>query len=433
MKKYGGFTMFSNYQEVNMFLEGRKQLGVKPGLDRVYFLLERLGNPERTIRAIHVAGTNGKGSTSTYIKEILGSGGWKVGTYTTPHITGLKGEIEIDGKQMTDTQSVRLVNRMLPAIQALDDIGNPPTAFEIKTVAAFCFLDENAEISVIETGMGGLEDATNCFIPILSIITNVGLDHQRMLGETIAAIASHKAGIIKQHVPLVLGDVTEEAASVILKKAKGLRSPVYQIFKDFTVTNVTAEHPEYTEFTFECNGLSQEAVISMAGRHQVKNAALALMAVKLLEDCFPMEWKRVLQGLQRAAITGRFEKVHDHPAVIIDAAHNPEGLAAFLQTVEYFYSDKKKRLLFAAFKDKPLQKMLSQLGNDFQSVHFTSFPHERAASAEVLQTHYPGKNSKIEKWENVIRNHLGSTGESILFITGSLYFIELVRKFFVKR
>ncbi|SDM98068.1 bifunctional folylpolyglutamate synthase/dihydrofolate synthase [Sediminibacillus halophilus] len=424
--------MFSNYQEVKMFLEGREQLGVKPGLERVQFLLERLGNPERTIRAIHVAGTNGKGSTTTYIKEMFGSGGWKVGTYTTPHITGLKGEIEIDGKQMTDTQSVQLVNRMLPAIQALDEIGNPPTAFEIKTVAAFCFLDENAEISVIETGMGGKEDATNCFTPILSIITNVGLDHQRILGETIAAIAGHKAGIIKQHVPLILGDVTEEAAAVILKTAKDLCSPVYQIFKNFTLTKVKAEHPENTEFTFKYNGLSLEAVISMAGRHQVKNAALALMAVKLLENRFPMDWTRVLQGLKHAAIQGRFEKIHDHPAVIIDAAHNPEGMAAFLSTVEHFYPNKKKQLLFAAFKDKPLHKMLSQLGNDFQYVHFTSFPHERAASAEVLQTYYPEKNSKIDKWEDVIQNHLESTGESILFITGSLYFIELVRKFFVK-
>ncbi|WP_161993102.1 bifunctional folylpolyglutamate synthase/dihydrofolate synthase [Sediminibacillus terrae] len=424
--------MFSNYQEVNTFLEGRKQLGVKPGLGRVRFLLERLGHPERTIQAIHVAGTNGKGSTVTYIKGMLMNGGWKVGTYTTPHIAGLKAEIEIDGSSMTDTQSVELVNRMLPFIEMLDESGNPPTAFEIHTVAAFCFLGEHAEISVIETGMGGTEDATNCFTPLLSIITNVGLDHQLMLGETIAAIAGHKAGIIKQRVPLVLGDVSGEAATVILNKAKEFHAPVYQISKDFSIKKVAAEHPDQTVFTFESNGWSQEAVIAMAGSHQVKNAALALMAVKLLKGRFPFEWPKALKGLQHAVTSGRFEKIHDHPGIIVDAAHNPEGMAAFLQTVNHFYPDKKKQLLFAAFKDKPLQKMLPQLEDEFQSVHFTTFLHERAASAEVLQSHYPAKNSKIVEWEKVIRRHLDSSGESILFITGSLYFIELVRKFFVK-
>ncbi|WP_053219010.1 bifunctional folylpolyglutamate synthase/dihydrofolate synthase [Virgibacillus senegalensis] len=424
--------MFSTYQQINLFLEGRKKLGVKPGLGRVYYLLERLGNPERKIKAIHVAGTNGKGSTVTSLKEMLYHNGYRVGTYTTPSISGLEGEIGINEERITEEQLVRLMNRLMPVITELDEMDNPPTEFEIKTAAAICFLAENADISVIETGMGGTKDATNCFIPLLSIITNVGLDHQRMLGESLSEIASHKAGIIKQGIPVVVGDVTEEAAIVILKKAESLAAPVYHYAEEFTVYAIDNSEPNHTGFTFKTDGLTLEAAISMAGSHQVKNAALAMMALNLLQDRFPTEWPKSLMGLKNAVIPGRFEKVHDHPTVILDAAHNPQGITAFLQTAEQLYPNRRKQLLFAAFQDKALQQMLPQLENKFDSVYFTSFHHERAASGPMLQTIYTGKNSRVENWEAVVRNHLESAGETVLFITGSLYFIELVRKFFVK-
>ncbi|SDK41142.1 bifunctional folylpolyglutamate synthase/dihydrofolate synthase [Sediminibacillus albus] len=425
--------MFKQVEEVSDFLADRRNIGIRPGLERVYFLLNSLGRPEKQLKAIHVAGTNGKGSTIAYIENMLVQSGWTVGTFTSPSILGLQGEIRIGNKPIDSKKIVDTMNLIFPYISTLDEQHNPPSEFEIKVVAAIYILAQETQISIIETGMGGTEDATNCIDPLVAIITSIGRDHQRFLGDTIAQIASHKAGIIKQGIPVILGRVPGEAEEIILAEAASCRSSVFRYGHDFAVNNKAVSEIK-EDFEFVAGNLSLPCAITMKGNHQVDNAALALMAVEYLKEKFPFTWKQALKGLLHTTIAGRFEKVYEQPTVILDAAHNPEGIESFLETVKQYYPNQVKHLVFAAFKDKELTDMLPPLLGTFDRVYMTTFSHERAARLDQLKgMAMPGSAEIVSDWHSLVKSELKEPEGKVVFVTGSLHFIELVRKFFVNR
>ncbi|AIF43300.1 folylpolyglutamate synthase/dihydrofolate synthase family protein [Virgibacillus sp. SK37] len=424
--------MFQRIEQVEAFFSSRANLGIKPGLFRMKKLLKEVGNPQDKIKAIHVAGTNGKGSTIQFIQRALTANGYNVGIFTSPSIYGLPGHILDGDVPIKEQVFLSLFNRLYPAIEILDNKKEMPTEFEILTVIAFMHFHDSKEIAIIETGMGGREDTTNCFLPILSIITNIAKDHTHFLGGTIKEIAYHKAGIIKKDIPAIIGEVPKEAEMVLNQEAKNVQTGVYQLGKDFHYHNIIIDG-NHQFFSWNRERQQYNLSIQMQGKHQVQNASLAFMSIYLLKQMnYSIDMNKTMEAFKISKLPGRFEMVNIHPPVILDGAHNIAGIETFIDTVKALYPNKTKHLIFAAFKDKDFSLMLERLETNFSSVTLTSFEHPRAAKAVEL---YEVTNHKhkflTENWEDAIKKI--TYREHIYFITGSLHFISRVREFFRNR
>lgn len=416
--------------DIISFFDDRKQFGIKPGLDRMNKLFELLDHPEQKLKAIHVAGTNGKGSTINFIKQALINNGYSVGVFTSPSFSGLTGHIEHNNEPISEEQFLTIFHTIYPAIQQLDQMGNYPTEFEIITVLAFVYFANHVDIALIEAGMGGREDTTNCFQPILSIITNVDLDHTAFLGKSIKEIAFHKAGIIKQNIPVIIGEMNRDALSVINQTANQLHAQIYEINKAFRYQkDRQINNKQFFDWTFESQR-SMKVEINMQGKHQIKNCSLAIMALTLLERAnIRINWDLALEGLSEVSVPGRFETIQQHPIIILDGAHNPAGIQSFIETVIKTNPKKERHLLFAAFKDKDIRQMLKLLTPHFKTVTLSSFDHPRAATADQLfEIAKNEENVLVSDWQNAIIN-MNNNLQHVYYITGSLHFISIVRPF----
>lgn len=428
-----GAMMDKELSELQLFFDKRKKYGIKPGLERINKLLYLVDNPEKEMKAIHIAGTNGKGSTLSYLKNALLKNGYKVGIFTSPSLEGITGHILRNNEKIPSRIFKLLLDQIAPMIQLLDDEENHPTEFEIITVIAYLYFKDYVDIALIEAGMGGKEDTTNCFMPILSIITNVDLDHTAYLGNTIEEVASHKAGIIKKSVPIITGETKETALRVIREEATGKKAPIYELHKQFNYTQIkTLSKCQHAHFEFK--GEEYPLHLKSFGEHQVKNATVALMALKLLnENGFLLNIEEVLKGINGTQVAGRFEIMRNEPTIIIDAAHNPAGIKAFIQAVETNYTNRSKHLLFAAFKDKDTEKMLHSLLPYFEKITITTFDHPRAfGHEELLLLENQFSVSYQSNWKEVIENVVvNSRREEVYFITGSMHFIGMVRQYLI--
>lgn len=402
--------MFSTIQEVEVFFNERKKLGMKPGLERITGLLNRLDNPEKHFKAIHIAGTNGKGSTLHFIKTALMANGYEVGVFTSPSFTGLGGHIFLNDQQLSEQALLEWMNRLFPHIREMDKADLAPTEFEILTALAFSFFAENGEIVLIETGMGGRFDTTNVLQPILSIITSIALDHTDYLGGSEEEIAWHKAGIIKKAIPVIIGNVSEEAFAVIKEEARQKHAPYYRLGIDFNRSQLN---------------------LQMKGEHQLDNVSLAIQAVLILKgNGFEMDVEKGIHQMEKTTLPGRFEQIQSNPVIILDAAHNPDGIKAFVQTANALFPDADKHVIVAMFRDKATEEMLHLLTEQFDHVTLTSFDHPRAWNLDELQ----GSTSvdQIESdYQAVLKRTLQS--DSVYFITGSLHFITEIRHYLLNQ
>lgn len=416
--------MFKDMNEIESFMKSRDKLGIQPGLDRMRTLLKRIGHPEKKLIAIHVAGTNGKGSTIHYLSHALMNSGYHVGVFTSPSMTNLRGHILLDDTSISEKEFIGIMNMLYPHIMAMDKADMGPSTFEIITAAAFSYFSLRADISLIETGMGGKDDTTNVITPIISVITTVAIDHQQFLGQTIQEIAEHKAGIIKHRVPIVVGELDDESLYVVEKFAKLNNAPLYRLGKEFCYT--------YHVWSYQTCLLQMK--ILMKGRHQKNNAAIALMVLYLFKkQKRNINLSQAVQAIENVIIPGRYEQICSTPSIIIDGAHNPNGMEVFLQTM---WQNKKHRinhLIFAGFKDKALATMLKMAEPFFDTITLTTFAHERAISVTELGNlcHHPNVHLESD-WKRLI-NHL-LTQETIdtdegYFVVGSFHFISLVRQF----
>ncbi|WP_186576252.1 bifunctional folylpolyglutamate synthase/dihydrofolate synthase [Aquibacillus kalidii] len=426
--------MLTTINEVIDFLKQRNLLGIKPGLSRMNIMLAYFGNPEQNLNVIHIAGTNGKGSTLTYIKQALLDNGYNIATFTSPHAE-MNEHIQINNQAIDEHSFIQLMNRLQPIIDILDKEDNPPTEYELLFMIALLHFEDKVDFAIIEAGMGGREDFSNCLIPLLSIITNIGKDHVRFLGETYEEIAYHKAGIIKQHVPVVVGELNQASAEVIHLEAKKLDAPIKQYGVDFSSVNVRISRDLEEAFTFVSDEQETDIVISMKGKHQVINASVAYMSLLELNRIIPnqLDLVKTKESIRKATISGRFERILENPSVYVDAAHNQEGITSFINTVNRYFPDKKKHLIFAAFKDKPLQPMVEHFDDTFIKVSFTSFDHPRASSSESLYRLSKHQNKQMNNdWYNVIQQEImeQQSEDRITFITGSIYFIQLIQNYF---
>jgi dihydrofolate synthase/folylpolyglutamate synthase len=399
---------------------GNEVKTIKLGLERITTLLENLGNPHLAYRTVHVAGTNGKGSTCAMMEAGLRAAGLRTGLYTSPHLVEPTERIRLSGENVTVSQftaAFNLVHEL--AIRLLDEgkIDGHPTYFETVTAMAFwIFAQERIEIAVVEVGLGGRFDATNVVHPELCVITPIDFDHESWLGSSIPAIASEKAGIIKPGVPVVVSRQKPEAWSEILKT-----NPICLRTSDWTVSDL-----KLSPYNSEFKANSLEVHCPLAGEHQVENALVAAIALDRLG--IPPG------GIAQAKWPGRLERVATSPDVILDGAHNPAGVRALAAYIRRFFSNRKVWLIYATMRDKSVDEIGELLAPAASEIILTQVDSPRALRPEALQAIFdhprlrstPNLAAALE----IIRNEAGP--EDAVFITGSLYLVGEARPLFVR-
>ncbi len=426
--------MFQTYEEALNWVHARLRLGIKPGLLRMEWMMERLNHPERRIKPIHIAGTNGKGSTLTFLRCILEEAGYTVGTFTSPYFESFNERISVNGTPISDAEMLELINIIRPLADELEatDLGGP-TEFEVITAMAFVYFGKQnpVDVVILEVGLGGRFDSTNIIHPLVSIITSIGMDHTNILGDTYEKIASEKAGIIKSGTAIITAVKQAEALEVIETKAKALRAPLYQLGSEFRVTQhqtlARGEEFHFSSMFHQYNKLT----LSMLGQHQTENASLAVMASQLLANYYALqiEESHIRQGLQRAYWPGRLEIISEQPLVMIDGAHNQEGIEALVADLTERYQDKTIKIIFTALADKKLDQMIAKLDSVADSITFTEFDYPRASTAAALYEISTANNKKMNPdWQACLKEAIPTIIETeILVITGSLYFLSQVK------
>lgn len=428
--------MVSSYDEALSWIHGRLRLGIKPGLKRMEWLMKKLDHPEKALKAIHVGGTNGKGSTVTYIRSILNESGLTVGTFTSPYIEHFNERISLNGMSITNEELVELVKLIKPLAEALEKtpLGSP-TEFEVITAMAIYYFAriQPVDVAIFEVGLGGRFDSTNVLQPIISVITTIGLDHMQILGDTIEEIANEKAGIIKKHTPLVTAAKQKSVQDIFKTKAAEQHAEIWVLGEDWETKEI--ESLEVGErFSLSSKAfLFKDVEISMLGRHQIDNAALAIMAIQLLQEqgALVVKEEHVRMGLKHAFWPGRLEIIRQEPYVILDGAHNEQGMKALVETVNRRYSKKSIKVVFAALIDKDASEMLASLETIPGDLYFTQFDFPRAAKAEALLQLTQTKTAKInENWQELLSSlYQNLEKNEVLLVTGSLYFISQCKPF----
>lgn len=435
--------MISTYEEALAFIHGRTKFKKIPTLKRMRRFLKELGDPQAGLKYIHVTGTNGKGSVVAMMRSMLLESGLTVGSFTSPFITRFNERIELNGEQISDEDLVRLTNQVAGVVAKLDQAlpEGGPTEFEIDTAIMFLYMAEKLpDVVLLEVGIGGLYDSTNVIVPEVSVITTVGWDHMKYLGNTLAAIATQKAGIIKAGRPVVVGQLPASAATVIKQTAVAKNARLYALNRDFTVKKA-ANHRFFAQITYSGVELHQlRGQLGLGGDYQVENAAVALTAVQLFltSNHYPLDRHALLTGLAETRWPGRLEPVNTEPLVLLDGAHNLPGIQALVKTICDDFADRDVYLLVAILADKQYELMLGELaslGNVHITVtHFAGPGPKRpsadlAAAAQQIKARYPIQ--VVEQWQlafQQVAQELSS--DDVMIVTGSLYFISEVRHLF---
>jgi len=424
------------YEEALAYLEDTSSFGIKPGLERIQALMQALGNPERDYKIIHVTGTNGKGSVTTYISYALFTSGLRVGRFTSPHLESYTERIEINDVQISKDAFGELINRVCQGVeQIIADGVEAPTQFEILTAAAFLFFKEQGvDYAVIEAGLGGLLDSTNIVKPIVSVITNVTLDHQAYCGDTVEEIAKHKAGIIKEGVPIVTA-AQGGPLGVIEEAAKDKHAPLYIFNRKFGIDSRSVV-PGGQIMTISAVDMAPAMLFTtMAGVHQSVNLACALQAVRLVmeqDDAISEETMR--EGFARATWAGRFEikKALDR-TFIFDGAHNVAGAESFNITYQELFEDKLKTIVMAILSDKDENGIIREVVKPKDTVIAVAAPTPRTEIPEQLvenvrqcvkQVVAQTEESVSDALELALRST--QTGDNIV-VCGSLYILGEAR------
>lgn len=411
------------------------------GLERMVELLALRGNPHLKLKVIHIGGTNGKGSTIAFLKNMLEKLGLRVGVFSSPYLIHYTDQISINGESISEARLEALMADYQSLLEG-EVVANlqGTTEFEIITALAYdYFASEQVDVAIMEVGMGGLLDSTNVCQPILTGITTIGLDHVALLGDTLEAIAEQKAGIIKQGMPLVTGRIAPEALTVIDRIAEEKDAPRLAYGTDYQVRHqesvVTGEVFDYTSAVRQ--GRFQT---SLLGLYQIENAG---MAIALL-DTFCQEDGRELasndflgQALEETSWPGRLEIVSRDPLMILDGAHNPHAIKALLVTLQERFADYHKEILFTCIKTKALEDMLDLLGAmPDTELTLTHFADSRATDESVLKEAAKSRNLSYQDWHDFLEQNLTDKKEekqTVRIVTGSLYFLSQVRAYLMER
>lgn len=422
-----------NYEETVAWIHDRIKFGIRPGLIRIDEILERLDNPQHKLKTVHIGGTNGKGSTTTFLRNLLEQQGLRVGTFTSPYIECFNERIAINGEHIPDEKLVALVAKIKPIIDEMDTVEALKNAveFEILTAIMFqYFLDEQVDIVLVEVGLGGTYDCTNVIKPIVSAITTIGFDHTDILGDTIEEIATQKAGIIKENIPVVVGKVDEAALKVITEKAKEMNSKLYHYQEDFTSKYIQPDDNWGEIFNYRSQELDLSHVtISLLGQHQVDNSSLAIQLYEIIskELGLPIISRDIQKGLKKAFWPGRMEKVSDEPLIVLDGAHNDHAMKVMVNNLKTEFKGQHIHAIFGALSTKDINAMVTDLKSvPNLDLKVTAFDYPKAFTKEAYEE--MGLTA-YEDWRAALAETLKElTGDDLILITGSLYFISQVRE-----
>ncbi|QJD81790.1 bifunctional folylpolyglutamate synthase/dihydrofolate synthase [Cohnella herbarum] len=353
-------------EEAMAWITGLTSFGIRPGLERISRLMESLNNPQRRLKFIHVAGTNGKGSVCAYLTSVLRQSGYDVGTFTSPYLTSYSNRLQYNGQDIADEDLIRLVNLMKPLAEemALSEWGSP-TMFEVTTALALLYYGTVTfpDFVVWETGLGGRLDVTNIVTPIVSVITNVGHDHMDVLGPTISDITREKAGIIKSGVPVVSAVSQAEAIDIVRETARARKATLYLRGDEFSYeTLAVAENEQKFSFQGPFRAL-QSLTVKMNGAHQIQNAATAVMTLEVLRQYYAVivDDENLAAGLENTVWPGRLEMVSRNPRILLDGAHNPEGMEALSQALRDIYEFDRLNVMMAMMPNKNHEQSLRHI------------------------------------------------------------------------
>ena len=399
------------------------------GLHRTRAVMQALGDPQEKYRSIHIAGTNGKGSVAAMSECILRHAGLVTGLYTSPHLVKVEERIRINGRQVAPGKFSALATRIRNTEASLLDkkiLDRPLTTFEFLTCCAFLhFAQERVDIAVFEVGLGGKLDATNIVQPLVSVITGISLDHQNYLGRTLTKIAGEKAGIIKANVPVISGCRISAPRRVIIKQAKKVGAPLVEISTHATIRNVADIGGR---FSFDLHTPRREyrrLELSLAGEHQTRNAALAVLAMEALKS-LPVKIEHIRRGLANTAWSGRLDEYQSRKRTLLDGAHNPEG-AQLLKKFLARKGEKEVHLVFGAVRDKNIRGIGSAVFPVAKSIHLTPLLNTRSADPAAIAEMHKRFRSRMSI-HGSMQEALYSAWEvcsptGLVVVTGSLYLV----------
>jgi dihydrofolate synthase/folylpolyglutamate synthase len=419
------------YQQALDYLYGLEKFGMIFGLTQEERILKAIGNPHKEIQAIHIGGTNGKGSTAAMMSSILQREGYRVGLYTSPHLVRFTERIKVNGKEIEGEEVAALTGWMRNVVEAAG-ITPPFTFFDFTTAMAFYYFKEKlVDLAILEVGLGGRLDSTNVVDPLISIITNIAKDHEEYLGKSILKIAQEKAGIIKKGKPLITAATQPSVLGLFSKACREMGSPYSRVGKQFRY--LRAE-----DGSFDYEGLNRKLWgihLNLKGFHQIINATTALGAMEVLEESgYRVSTEAMIDGLREVDWPGRLEMVSSSPKVILDGAHNPAGAFVLKEFLEKEFQYGRLILLIGIMKDKDIRSMLHLLAPLADHIILTR-PHTDRATPPSLLKRALGQNGKkaeiAEDLKEAIERGLSLTRkEDLLCITGSLYTVGEAGAFF---
>lgn len=419
----------ADYASAVNFLCGLQKVGIKFGLNRTENLLERLGNPHRQFRAIHIAGTNGKGSTAAMLSSILTSHGLRVGLYTSPHLVRFTERFRINDREASADRIFRVFQDVMAVISG----DEWPTFFEAVTAMAFhYFAQEGVDWAVVETGMGGRLDATNVIAPDVAVITNVAMDHQEFLGGSLSAIAREKAGIVKDATPVVTAARQPVVQSTLKTTCLKKRAPLFRYGIHFRSRRNGPQR-------FQYHGLSHhwsDLPLGLLGEHQYTNAAMALAALEIVESrgAVRLDPQAVAQGLEQVQWPGRLEILETSPLVVLDGAHNPHGAESLRTALTTTFPYRRLHLVMGIMADKDIRGIFRRLLPLAETAVFTRPRYGRAADPETLRRLAAPLIKKIyvipDPAEAIAQAKALASPDDAVCITGSLYFAGEVKELY---
>lgn len=440
--------MLKTYLEAQKYLESlipssddKKYRNLR--LERIEHLLLLIDNPHQAFKTVHVGGTSGKGSTAYLISKILTCAGYKTGLHISPHLQKINERMQINNKNISDQKLINLINWLKPYVEKVER-SNPfgsPSYFEVLIAATFeYFKRENIDIAVVEVGLGGSHDATNVIAPLVSVITNVDLDHTELLGNTVEKIAEDKSGIIKKNIEVITAIKQKNVLKIIKEKCFKQKSPLTII----NLKNIKIKKINIKETIFDLKtkyNHYKNLHLSLLGRHQVENAALSIITVELLKKYnFEIKENNIKNALKNSSFAGRFEIIQKNPLVILDGAHNPAKMKAFIQTIKELFNQ-KITIILGFKKKKDMLTMIKQLLPIAKKIILTKFQTtidtgknlsvEPGEIAQVIKKYkLSAKYEIINKPISAIKKTFKITNkEDIICITGSLYLVGEARNF----
>ena len=413
-----------NYTETLNFIHSFKGNGRRPQLERMRWLLRQAGEPQSHYPTVHIVGTNGKGSTTSYLQNILTKSGYQVGTFTSPYITRFNERISINGTEIPDKDLISLVAKAQVILNDLEEHTNfgRPTEFELVTLLMFLYFDlKQVDMAIIEAGIGGRLDSTNVLSPELVICTSIGFDHTETLGDSLLDIANHKAGVMRENTPILLGRVSAEVEHFFNQKSHDLQAPLAIIDREIQLLSKDDQTIQISYDHWESPNLK----LPMLGQHQENNAGLAVTAAHLLAQTFSkITDKSIQEGIEETHWPGRSEWIGNN--IYLDGAHNPQGIASLKQVLKDNFANRRVHILFAGLRRKPLADLLEEL-RDYD-ITVTSFDFFEALPLDD----YPQDFKRAADYRDWLAQAESANSDDLFVVTGSLYFISAVRNYLIK-